>query len=72
MCFTSITVIGEKLYSNNPKNMNLANKYSKKLVSVLINLGGYILGGCTVFYDGVKQTDLGKRAQVLNHLYMAE
>ena len=32
------------------------------------NSGGNISGGETVFYDGVKTSDLGSRAHVLKHL----
>ena len=52
--FTSIAVIGGKLYRNHPKNLNPVHKDTKYLVSVIITLGKYISGGETVFYDGVK------------------
>ena len=52
--FTSMAVIGGKLYRNHPKNLNHVNKDIKYLVSVIITLGKYISGGETVFYDGVK------------------
>ena len=61
-------VIGSKLYSNQPKNLNHVHKYSKYLVSVIITLGGNISGGGTVFYDEEKTSDLGSRAHVLKHL----
>ena len=67
--FTSISVIGGKLYSNNIRNTNHVHKDSKDLVSVIINLGTNISGGDIVFYDGVKQTDLGKISHVLKHLH---
>ena len=38
-------------------------------MSVIINLGTNISGGYTVFYDGVKTSDLGNRAHVLKHLH---
>ena len=63
-------VIGGKLYSNYPKNMNRVHKDSKYQVSVIITLGGNISGGDTVFYDGVKTSDLGSRAHVLKHLHL--
>ena len=66
--FTSMTVVGGKLFSNHPKNMNYVYKDSKDLVSVIINLGGNISGGDTLFYDGVKTSHLGSRAHVLKHL----
>ena len=62
-------VIGGRLYSNHPKNLNHVNKDSKGSVSVIINLGGNISGGDTVFYDGVKTSDLGSRAHELQHLH---
>ena len=64
-----MAVIVGRLYSNHPKNMNHVHKDSKDLVSVIINLGGNISGGGTVFYDGVKTSDLGSRAYVLKHLH---
>ena len=56
----SIAAIGGKIYSDNTKNTNHVNKYSKDLVSVIINLGTNIIRGDTVFYDKVKHTDLVK------------
>ena len=66
--FTYMAVIGGKIYSNNHKNMNHVLKDSKYLVSVIITLGKYISRGETVFYDGVKTSDLGSRAHILKHL----
>ena len=44
--FTYIAVIGEKLYSNNPKNINNFHKDINDLVLVIINIGYYkIVGG---------------------------
>ena len=39
------------------------------MVSVIITVGRYIIGGDTVFYDGVKISDLGSRAHILKHLH---
>ena len=64
-----MTVIVGKLYSNQPKNMNHINKDSKDMVSVIITVGKDISGGYTVFYDGVKTSDLGSRANILKHLH---
>ena len=66
---TSMAVIGGRLFSNHHKNMNHVHKDSKYLVSVIITLGGNISGGDTVFYDGVKTSDLGSRAHVLKNLH---
>ena len=52
-------VIGGKLYSNHPKNLNHVHKDTKYLVSVIITVGKYISGGDTVFYDGVKNLTWG-------------
>ena len=60
-----MAVIGGKLYSNHHKNISHVHKESKDLVSVIINLGKNISGGDTVFYDGVKTSDLGSRAHIL-------
>ena len=67
--FTSMAIIGGKLYRNHPKNLNHVHKYTKYLVSVIITLGKNISGGDTVFYDGVKTSDLGSRAHILKHLH---
>ena len=67
--FTSMAVIGDKLYRNHPKNLNHVHKDIKYLVSVIITLGKDISGGDTVFYDGVKPSDFGSRDHILKHLY---
>ena len=64
-----MAVIGGKLFSNNPKKLSHVNRYSKDLLSVIINIGVNIRGGDTVFYDGVKTSDLGSRAHDLKHLH---
>ena len=64
-----MAVIGGKLFSNHPKNMNHVHKYSKDLVAVIIIMSENISGGDTVFYDGVKTSDLGIRSHVLKHLH---
>ena len=67
--FTSMAIIGGKLYRNHPKNMNNVHKDIKYLVSVIITPGKDISGGDTVFYDGVKSSDFGSRAHTLKHLH---
>ena len=67
--FTSMAVIGGKLYSNHHKNMNHVHKDSKDMVSVIITVGKNISGGYTVFYDGVKTSHLGSRSHILKHLH---
>ena len=67
--FTSMAVISGKIYSNHPKNLNRVYKDTKDLVSVIITLGKNISGGDTMFYDGVKISDLVSRAHILKHLY---
>ena len=62
-------VIGGKLFSNKTKNPNHVHKYSKYLLYVIINMEIYIRGGDTVFYDGLKPSDLGSRYHVLKHLH---
>ena len=62
-------VIGGRIFSNNQKNLNHVHKDSKDLVSVIITLGKYIIGGDTVFYDEVKTYDLVSRAHVLKHFH---
>ena len=63
-----MAVIHGKLFSNHPKNLSHVNKDSKYLVSVIITVGGNMRGGETMFYDGVKISDLGSRAHVFKHL----
>ena len=65
--FTPMAVIGGRLYRNHPKNRNHMHKDVKDLVSVIITLGKYIIGGDTVFYDGVKSCDFGNRAHILKN-----
>ena len=67
--FTSMAVIGGKLYRNHPKNLNHMHKDVKDLVSVIITLGKYISGGDTLFYDGVKSYDFGSRAHIFTFLH---
>ena len=68
-CFTSIAVMEDKLFSNHPKNMNRAHKDTKYLLSVIITLLNNVSAGDTVFYDGVKQSDLGNKSHVLKYLH---
>ena len=56
-------------YSNHPKNLNHLYKDTKYMVSVIITLGKDISGGDTVFYYGVKKSDLGSRAHILKQLH---
>ena len=54
-----MSVIGGKLFNNYPKNLKNVHKDSKDLVSDIITPSKKIMGGDTVFYDGVKISDLG-------------
>ena len=67
--FTSMAVIGGKLYSNHPKAFNHVHKDTKYMVSVIITVGKNISGGDTVFFDGAKTSDLGSRPHILKHLH---
>ena len=49
--------------------MNNLHKAAKDLVSIIITVGKDISGGDTVFYDGVKTSDLGSRAHILKNLH---
>ena len=62
--FTPMAIIGEKLFRNHPKNLNHVHRDSKDLLFVIITLGENIREGDTMFYDGVKTSDLGSRAHV--------
>ena len=64
-----MAVIGGRIFGNHHKNLNHVHKNSKDLVYVIITLGENISGGDTVFYDGVKTSDLGSRAHVLKILH---
>ena len=67
--FTSMAVIGGKLYSNHPKDLNNLHKDTKYMISVIITVGKDISGCDTMFYDGVKTSDLGSRDHILKHLH---
>ena len=67
--FTSMAVISGKLYSNKPKNLNHVHKDSKDLVYVIITMGSIISGWDTVFYGGVKTSELGSKSYVLKNLH---
>ena len=43
--FSSMAVIGGKIYSNYPKNLNHVHKDSKDMVYVIITMGKNISGG---------------------------
>ena len=61
------TIVG-KLCGNHPKNMTNVYMECKDLVSVIITLGGNKRGWDTVFYDGMKISDLGSIAHVFKYL----
>ena len=63
--FTSMAVVGGKLYSNHPKNLNHVHKDSRDMVSIIITMGTNISGGDTVFYDGVKTSDLREQSSYI-------
>ena len=67
--FSSMAVIGGKLFSNHPKILNHVHKDSKDSVPVMITMEKYIRGGGTVFYDRLETSDLGSRSRVLKHLH---
>ena len=64
-----MAVIRDTVISNNHNNLNRVHKDSNYLVSVIITPGKDISGGDTVFYFGVKTSDLDSRAHVLKHLH---
>ena len=64
-----MAIIGGKLFSNHPENLNRVHKDSNYFVSVIITLGGGISGEDTVFYDGVKTSELGSISHVLKKLH---
>ena len=66
---TYIPIIGVKLYSNHPKNINHVHKYSKDLLSIILPLGNVFSGGDTVFYGGVIYSDLVKKYHAINILH---
>ena len=62
-----MATIRGNLYTRDVNNINHVHKDSKDILSVIIILGTDVNGGETVFYDGEKINDIGKRAHVLNH-----
>ena len=64
-----MVVIGDKLFSNHPKNMNHVHRDTNDYLYVIITLETNIIGGDTVFYASVKESDLGNRAHSLKHLH---
>ena len=66
-CFTSLATIEGHLFTRHPKNINHLNKDSNNLLSVIIIFGTDSYGGETVFYDGEKMNDIGKRAHFMKH-----
>ena len=66
-CFTSLANIGGNLFIRHPKNINQVHKDSNDLLSVVIILGTDVHDGETIFYDGDKINNIGKRAHVLKH-----
>ena len=54
-----MAIIGGKVFSNHPKNMNHLNKDIKDLVCVIITTGNDISEVDYVFYDGVKNMTWG-------------
>ena len=64
-----MAVIGGKVSSYHPKNLNHVHKDSKYFLYVIINLGKDISGDDTVLYDGVETYDLGSRAHISKSLH---
>ena len=52
--FTCMVVIGSKIFSNYPQNMNHVHKDSKDLVPVIITQGENISGGALCFMMDLK------------------
>ena len=66
-CFASLSTIGGNLFTKYVKNLNHVHKDSKDLLLVIIILRTDVNRGETVFYDGEKMNDIGKRTHVLEH-----
>ena len=49
--------------------MNHVHRDTKVLLSILINLGANVIVGETLFYEGVKTSDLINRVHVLKYLH---
>ena len=67
--FILLATIGVNLFTRHPKNLNHVHKDSNYLLSVIIILGTDVHGGETVFNDGEKMYDIGKRSHILKHLH---
>ena len=63
----SLAAIGGNLFTRHLNNLNHVHKDSNYLLWVIITLETYIHGGETVFYDGEKMNEIGKRVHVLKH-----
>ena len=68
-CFTSLENIGGNLCTRHQKNVNHVYKEVNDLLSVIIILGTYVLGGEAVFFNGMPINDMGERAHVLKNLH---
>ena len=68
-CFMSLATIGGNLFTRHPENLNHAHKDSNNLLSLIMILGTGVHSGETVFNDGEKINDIGKRAHVLKHFH---
>ena len=59
--FNSVAVIGGSLLTCHAKNIDHFHKGSKDILSDITKLGANVSGGDTMFHDGIKIYDLGKR-----------
>ena len=62
ICFTSVSVIGDRLFSSIRNNHNHVRKYERYLLLVITTLGTNVIGRGTFFYDGIKIYNLGLRS----------
>ena len=62
-----MATIGGNLFTRHPNNINHVHKEINYFLSVIIILETDVHGGESVFYDGEKMNDIGKRAHVLKH-----
>ena len=60
--FTSVAVIGDRLFSSIRNNHNHVRKYERYLLLVITTLGTNVIGRGTFFYDGIKIYNLGLRS----------
>ena len=69
-CFTSLSVIGGKIYSPHPNHRNHVHKDHNDFLSLIIKFGTNVSGGDNFFNDIICVYDLCQISHVLKHLHI--